>query len=43
VLQVGVNAVPDQHLALVRCLPDGRWFDERAALARSSRQDGPVA
>ena len=25
------------HLTLVRCLPDGRWFDERAATWRDRR------
>ena len=25
------------HLALVRCLPDGRWFDEQAATWRDRR------
>src|SRR6516225_1578640 len=25
------------HLALVRCLPDGRWFDEQAATWRNHR------
>ena len=25
------------HLALLRCLPDGRWFDEKAATWRDRR------
>src|SRR5215470_10294969 len=25
------------HLALIRCLPDGRWFDEQAATWRDRR------
>ena len=25
------------HLSLIRCLPDGRWFDERAATWRDRR------
>ena len=26
-----------QHLALLRCLPDGRWFDEQSATWRDRR------
>ena len=25
------------HLVLLRCLPDGRWFDEKAAMWRDRR------
>ena len=32
------------HLALLRCLPDGRWFDEQAATWRDRRgRPGPLA
>jgi hypothetical protein len=30
------------HLVLLRCLPDGRWFDEQAALGEIAEEGAPA-
>lgn len=34
---MSASRAPEAHLALLRCLPDGRWFDEQAVTWRDRR------